>query len=146
MSAWHLPTLHLSIVRDGLVYHEICTKEAADKLLKAFAKMNAYAIKARYGENVRAKPIHAEVRFKIKLEALHNMLHCIRYQCLEGDTDTKHKTTWNKLEWCIGKVADAYLSNQHAPGKLPWGIFDMRELKEERNTPFIGLLEKEATA
>jgi hypothetical protein len=133
MSSWHLPTLHMTIVRDGIVQHKVMTKEEADKFIERLAKMNAYALKCRYGygERVKATKVHSAMCYNITMPALIKMLQCVRYQCYEGDTDTKHKTTWNMLNSTIGKLCEQIYDetiDRNNNTKLPWAIFDKDEM------------------
>jgi hypothetical protein len=133
MSAWFLPRIQLSIIRDGIVNHEFMTKDEADKLVFKFSRMNAYAIKCRYGENKRPLRPDPEITYAPTIPALRKMLNCLRYQCSEGDTDTKHKKVWHQLDFLIGQCADAILNAQPDCGRdqhLPWGIFNESERKE----------------
>lgn len=133
MSAWFLPRIQLSIIRDGIVNHGFMPKDEADKLVFKFSRMNAYAIKCRYGENKRPIRPDSEIAYEPTIPALHKMLHCLQYQCSEGDTDTKHKTTWNHLKLLAGECAEHILRSQPDYGRdqhLPWGIFSESERKE----------------
>jgi hypothetical protein len=134
MSSWHLPTIHLTIVRDGLVQHEIMSKENADKFIIRIAKMNTYAIKCRYGDKVKVTKVHPTMCYNITQPALVKMLQCIQYQCSEGDVDIKHKTTWNMLKTTIGDVcASMYNETYGLDTSLPWAIFDKSELAKEKD-------------
>lgn len=130
MSSWHLPTLHMTIVRDGLVQHEIMDKEAADKFIVRMAKMNTYALRCRYGQRNKVTKVHPAMCYNITKPCLINMLLCVQYQCSEGDTDTKHKTSWNMLKDAIGTLALAVFNEDRREARLPWGIFDKSELDE----------------
>lgn len=133
MSAWHLPTIHMTIVRDGIVQHKVMSKEEADKFVERLAKMNVYSLKCRYGDRLKATKVHPVMCYNITLPALINMLYCIRYQCNEGDTDIKHKTTWNMLKSAIGTLCEQYFESYGRKNNLPWAIFDKKELVENEN-------------
>jgi hypothetical protein len=143
MSAWHLPTIHMSIIRDGLVQHHLYTKEEADKLVKSWASMNTYALRCRYGDKLRPVRINPEIKYTVTLPALHKMLHCLKYQCSEGDTDTKRIKAWANLKLAIGAVADTIVERMPEEKNLPWAIFDKKELNEY---PCVYPIPKEATA
>jgi hypothetical protein len=134
MSAWHLPTIHMTIVRDGIVQHEVMSKEDADKFIERLAKMNVYALLCRYGNRLKATKVHPAMCYNITKKALIKMLQCIRYQCSEGDTDRKHKTAWNMLNATIGTLCEQ-IYDETIDGtidgntKLPWGIFYKDEME-----------------
>jgi ethanolamine utilization cobalamin adenosyltransferase len=97
--------------------------EKATKLVKAFNKMNRYAIACRYGDktkpaklrtfNVERKPTTVHQFFK--------NLECLCYQCSEGDTEKKHRTTWNKMEKMIYKYARNIAFDHPAVAAAEWG-------------------------
>ena len=138
MSAWHLPTIHMTIVRDGLVQHDIMDKEKADKFILGLAKMNKYALKCRYGDNVKVTKVHPHMCYNVTKESLLSMLQCVRYQCAEGDTDTKYPTLWNQLMRTTGKLAEDILSSQRTYGKdTPWGICSKQEMLEHTSITLL---------
>jgi hypothetical protein len=118
----------MTIVRDGLVQHEIMLKEAADIFIAKLAKMNAYALKCRYGEKVTPTKVHSAMCYYVTKQALLNMLQCIRYQCSEGDTDSRHRTVWNALGKTIGQLAESIVNEMTKLNELPWAIFDKADL------------------
>jgi hypothetical protein len=125
----------MTIVRDGLVQYEIMSKEEADKFMIRLAKMNVYAFKYRYDERRKATVVHSAMRYSITLPALINMLRCVRHQCSEGDTETKHKTSWDMLQNVIGRLCEQFFhesmtldSSLTINSSLPWGIYDKDDL------------------
>lgn len=136
MSSWHLPTIHMTIVRDGIVQHEIMSKEDADKFIERLAKMNVYALMCRYGGRMKATKVHPAMCYNITKPALVKMMHCVQYQCNEGDTPTKHKTTWNMLKSAIGTICEQIYHETYCKDtSLPWAICDKNELAQ--NDKFV---------
>jgi hypothetical protein len=84
MSCWHLPSFHMSVVRNGLV--RFYGEAKATKLAKSFAKMNTNSMLNRYGDRLKTITVDLNCKYEPNDKALLNMLQCINYQndCASG--------------------------------------------------------------
>lgn len=115
MSAWIISNASLLKIRAYILTElsEAGLKERLDvtgvdgvnQFIKDLARMNRYAIWCRYEEKVRMPTL--DFRKAIPAPGMHQMLkhlHCLRYQCSEGDTEDVHKATWDRLETLVREL------------------------------------------
>lgn len=108
MSAWIVSNTSLLRIRayllrecsqDGLQRsYGIVGVTGLNQFINDLARMNRYAIWCRYEEKVRMPKLNFDK--VVESPTIYQMvkhLHCLSYQCSEGDTETVHKDTWERL-------------------------------------------------
>lgn len=83
-----------------------------NQFISDLARMNRYAIWCRYEEKVRMPKLN----FDKVVEAPSHVqmakhLHCLGYQCSEGDTETVHKVTWDRLHGITHDIESLIVSD-----------------------------------
>ena len=73
--------------------------DGVNQFIKDLARMNRYAIWCRYQEKIRMPTLNFDR--KVEVPTIYEMVkhvHCLGYQCAEGDTEKVHAETWNRLK------------------------------------------------
>lgn len=122
MSAWIVDSEVLTIIRNTIINLLNITDKEANKLVKSWAKLNRYAITARYGTKSSGFFFTNTTEITTPVQ-LYKYLQCLQYQCNEGTPEKDLTIPWFTLAGVLTQVQQRFSVNEesHEYRKAAWG-------------------------
>ncbi len=136
MSAWICSPEHFARLANGIKRHEDFTylfgRQEVDpearllELINTLIKANHYAVNVRYTLRKRTFTISQETLAKFDAVVdtpfqVIKLIHCLSYQCSEGDTDIKFKKAFAVLQKVELMLSEAIIRKMDGYESASWG-------------------------
>lgn len=137
MSAWICSKEHFARLANGIKRHEdfayLFGRQEVDpearllELINTLIKANHYAVNCRYTDRrVRSFTISQETlkKFEEVVDTpfqVIKLIHCLSYQCSEGDTDIKFKKTFAWLQKVELMLSESIIRKMDGYESASWG-------------------------
>lgn len=135
MSAWICSPEHFARLANGIkrnedfayLFHREPDPEAKlIEFINTLIKANHYAVNVRYNSRRRAFTISKETlaKFDKVVDTPHQvikLIHCLSYQCSEGDTDIKFKKAFATLQKVELMLSEAIIRKMEQYEAASWG-------------------------